>query len=91
LSLCSTGRRTPPELAIISSKRTAIGDLTGADLIHSAEASQAAAVMIWNNHLTDFGEFMAYLPTRYIHVHTVGDDREIWQRFDLDTPVDIAP
>lgn len=82
-----TGRRTPPELAIISSKRTAIGDLTGADLIQSAEASQAAAVMIWNNHLTDFGEFMAYLPTRYIHVHTVGDDREIWQRFD---PAEIA-
>jgi hypothetical protein len=82
-----TGRRTPPELAIISSKRTAIGDLTGADLIRSAELSQAAAVMIWNNHLTDFAEFMAYLPTRYIHVHTVGDDREIWQRFD---PAEIA-
>ncbi len=78
-----TGRRTPPATAVVSSKRIRTGDLTGGALIQAAESSQAAAVMIWNNQLSDFGEFRDYLPTRYVLERVVGDDREIWRRFDF--------
>jgi len=77
-----TGRRVPPELAVVSSKRIAIGDLTATQIIAAAERTGAAAVLIWNNHLTNFDDFMSYLPTRYVREQMVGDDREIWRRFD---------
>jgi len=77
-----SGRRAPPRVAVITSKMVAIGEIQGADLVAAAESSRAAAVMFWNNQLEDFPAFMSYLPTRYVRAERVGDDREIWRRFD---------
>ncbi len=76
------GRRIPPGVATVSSKRIRIGDLTGADLAAAAESPRVAAVLFWNDQLQDFPDFMAWLPTRFVRAERVGDSREIWRRFD---------
>lgn len=76
------GRRIPPGVATVSSKRIRIGDLTGADLVAAAESPGVAAVLFWNDQLQDFPDFMAWLPTRFVRAERVGDSREIWRRFD---------
>ncbi len=76
------GRRIPPWVAVVSSKRIRIGDLTGTDLVAAAELPSVAAVLLWNDQLQDFPDFMAWLPTRFVRAERVGDDREIWRRFD---------
>jgi 4-amino-4-deoxy-L-arabinose transferase-like glycosyltransferase len=77
-----SGRPMPPEAVPMSSKRLAIGDLTGEMLVRASERDHVRAVLLWNNQLEDLVPFMDYLPTRFLRVATVGDDREIWRRHD---------
>ena len=75
-----TGRAMPLAAISISSKRIRLGQLTGAQLIAAAADPGTEAVLIWNNQLSDFKDFMNWLPGTYERVEVVGDDREIWQR-----------
>jgi hypothetical protein len=77
-----TGRAMPPELTLISGKRIRIGRLTAAQLIDSTARARAKAVLIWNNQLTDFPEYMDWLRQHYVLAKLVGEDREIWERVD---------
>lgn len=78
------GRAMPPSMVTISSKRIRIGDLDDATIIRAAADPRSAAVLLWNDHLTDFKAFLDWLPTHYIFATMVGEDRAIWRRFEPD-------
>lgn len=78
------GRAMPPSMVTISSKRIRIGDLDDATIIRAAEDPRSAAVLLWNDHLTDFKAFLDWLPTHYVFETMVGEDRAIWRRFEPD-------
>jgi 4-amino-4-deoxy-L-arabinose transferase-like glycosyltransferase len=44
----SAGRKVPPELAVVSGKRLAVGDLTPADLIAITERYRPTAILLWD-------------------------------------------
>jgi 4-amino-4-deoxy-L-arabinose transferase-like glycosyltransferase len=87
LVLFRAGRPTPPGLANFSTKRIRTGNLTDAQLIDAAASSRAVAILLWNDQITDFKGFLAWMRGHYDLVKRVGDDREIWQRRDLATPL----
>jgi hypothetical protein len=60
-----TGRRVPPELAAQSVRRIAIGAITGAEIIASAERYRPAVVVLWRSSYRQFPDFVAWLNEHY--------------------------
>lgn len=77
------GRRVPPELAAISSRRIHIGRLNGVELIHIVERYQPPVVLTWAEQLDSFDDFMSWLPTRYEKSVSLGGHRQVYQMRDL--------
>lgn len=82
-----TGRSVPASMITLASKRIRLGEVSDEDIIAAAEDERTQAVLLWNDQLTDFKRFLAWLPTHYVHIRDVGEGRRIWQRIDGLTPL----
>jgi len=75
----SAGLVVPPELAVVSGKRTAGGHLTDQDVIAVAEANPTSAVLLWQgDRLSRMPEFAAWVRSRYRLGGSLDDDYELW-------------
>jgi hypothetical protein len=59
------GRRVPPELASLSSRRVRIGSLSTDQLVEITERYQVPVVLAWEGQLKHFEDYMAWLDENF--------------------------
>lgn len=68
------GRRVPPELAAMSSRRIQIGDLTGDDIVETFTLYEPPIVIMWGDKLMKPG-VGEYMGTHYYFATDLGDSK----------------
>jgi hypothetical protein len=69
------GRLVPPWLSVLSRKRIETRELSDQDLIRAGLAYAPDAVLLWDDRLIDFPDFLAWLDRWYRPGPTFGQDR----------------
>jgi hypothetical protein len=72
------GRSVPPWLSVLSRKRIETQELSDEDLIRASLEYAPAAVLLWDDRLTDFPEFLAWLRKWYRPGPDFGRDRVLY-------------
>jgi hypothetical protein len=72
------GRRVPPPLNVTSRKRVDTGGLRVADIVAVTQAYKPAAILLWDNKLSQYSGFVSWMKHRYTLDQEFGLDRQVW-------------
>ena len=72
-------RRVPPDLAVISGKRIATGDLSAERVVAGIEAARPAAILLWDNdRLRRIESVASWIEANYVLVESLDGEWELW-------------
>ena len=77
----------PPRLIVPSGKRVRSGRLMSDELIDLTRQYQAAAVILWDEKLASFSEYVDWLQVEYHHVAQMGDDHDVYVPRQIDPAI----